>query len=444
MGDGHPDIDDLPVTVGTLKTQGDIYAAGADAPDVRLIDTLGKNIIVRSSSDTANAQYDPQTGSTLAPSLTGDVAITRALADYINLGLANGNFYLTPPEQTTINNDNALPFWRTGGTATSGASFGPIVSTGSMSAGLGISFPNGMNSGDNIYIEQAVPFISQSGGGQWGWPRVILDRGTYGPGTAVLAYLALNGTEVVTAQINTFSTAYGDGFELCPTAAQMETWAGAYGTDTEVFTFRFGVRATATDTTAGTAYVTRAELMQTKPRITLGAGYSTDNAIASYSTPEAAELQYIRGYQDLSLSVGSLRRVISRSLVAIPFTLLNVPAGAITEMQISDNALAIGAPRIGSPWGGSIVGVSYRMSAAITAGGANALRIQATVAGASVWTAHTLTTASPQFGDASQAPDADTFTSGQQLGIQVDASGTFAPTTLDIACLLWVALRYTL
>lgn len=138
------------------------------------------------------------------------------------------------------------------------------------------------------------------------------------------------------------------------------------------------------------------------------------------------------------------RRLLNYQLVAIPFSLVNIPASATTGLQMwGDTALALGTPRIGTPWPGAIVGMSYRLSAIPTAGGATALRVQATVGGVNVWDAFTIPgTGGTLTAENTIPPTLDEFTAGQQLGVQVVTSGTYAPTTSEIAVLLWVALKY--
>jgi hypothetical protein len=138
------------------------------------------------------------------------------------------------------------------------------------------------------------------------------------------------------------------------------------------------------------------------------------------------------------------KRLLNYQLVGIPFSLVNIPTNATTELQMwGDTALALGTPRIGLPWAAAIVGMSYRLSAIPTAGGANALRIQATVAGSSVWTAFTIPGSGGALSDEnSQSTTADEIAKGAQVGIQVFTSNTYAPTTADIAAVLWLAVKY--
>lgn len=125
-------------------------------------------------------------------------------------------------------------------------------------------------------------------------------------------------------------------------------------------------------------------------------------------------------------------------LVGIPFALLNIPAGATTELQVADNALGIGSPRIRAPWAGSIVGLSYRMSAAV---GAGTLALEATRNGTSVWTAFAAGLLAIEDG-ATQRPGTDIFGATGVLGVQAVASAGIT-AGLDIAAMLWVLVNYT-
>lgn len=151
---------------------------------------------------------------------------------------------------------------------------------------------------------------------------------------------------------------------------------------------------------------------------------------------------------NLAFSTSSFNRtsILNRQApAALTYVLLNVPANASTELQISDNALGITASRVTMPFGGSVVAVSYRLSTAITAGGASAMQVEVRLGNTTLWTAHTLTTSSAVHGYAvptgPDGLDSYRFDQGSTIGARVTTSGTFAPTTLDMAVTLWVALE---
>ncbi len=151
-----------------------------------------------------------------------------------------------------------------------------------------------------------------------------------------------------------------------------------------------------------------------------------------FLTPTTGQLEV-----DGALSVtGTLK---AKMLVPIPWSTLNLGAGVTNELIPSDNALALAFPRITCPWAGSIVGMSYRISTALTAG---TLSLRAWVAGSEVWTAHSLTSASPATDEATQAPGTDAFTAGQTIGINAVTNGAFLPTSMDIHVTLWLLVTY--
>lgn len=134
---------------------------------------------------------------------------------------------------------------------------------------------------------------------------------------------------------------------------------------------------------------------------------------------------------------GGPQSVISVQLMALGFIMLNIPAGAATEMNYSDNAL--GVARVPVPWSGHIVGISYRMSTAVTGG---TLGIRSTINGTNDWTAHSLSSGSPTSDQASTAPGNHPFAAGDDLGIELNASAGYTPTTADIHAVLWLAIEY--
>lgn len=136
-------------------------------------------------------------------------------------------------------------------------------------------------------------------------------------------------------------------------------------------------------------------------------------------------------------------RVLNWQLVPVMFSLTNIPANAVTDMQLwGDSALSFATPRIGNPWPASIVGASYRLSAIPTAGGTGALKIRVQVGGSTVWTPFTLNGSGGAISDeTTQGADQDEMTAGQQLGVVVDTTATYAPTTADLAVIVWLAVK---
>lgn len=73
------------------------------------------------------------------------------------------------------------------------------------------------------------------------------------------------------------------------------------------------------------------------------------------------------------------------------------------------------------------------------------MQIEVRLGNTTLWTSHTLTTTSDVEGYAvptgPDGLDSYRFTQGQAIGARVTTSATFAPTTLDMAVTLWVALE---
>ena len=126
-------------------------------------------------------------------------------------------------------------------------------------------------------------------------------------------------------------------------------------------------------------------------------------------------------------------------LVTLPFVLPNIPAGATTDLQYADNAMGMPFPRVTMPWGGWIVGSSYRMDGVLTGG---TLDLQVLVTGSAVWTPHALTTSSANNDTATQG-FVDAFASGDSIAMQAVTSGGFTPTTRDIICTLWLLVDFS-
>ena len=152
-------------------------------------------------------------------------------------------------------------------------------------------------------------------------------------------------------------------------------------------------------------------------------------------------------WQPSSTLVGTTTttRLLNYQLVPIPFTVNSIAQSATTDMQPFDNAVAQGTPRISMGWSGWIVGLSYRMTGAPSGGGASALNVWATVAGAQTWNAFTIASGGSAASQTTQAVGTTgmSFTASQGLGIQLVTNGTYAPNgTRNMSAILWVALEY--
>lgn len=368
--------------------------------------------------------------------------------DLINFGVYNGNFRLGPPQSasnidvaSSVIGSNFVPGWRFV-QASNATITAQVVRNAATPSGSNFRFVfTNAAVNDEAFIEQIVDVGGSQPGIMSNIVRTAHDQDLTSETARVLSlqYLTADGTivgmppevTVVTVSARILASAEEDssGYYTPPGARYLRIRAGAKvlaGPTTRNVNL-YEVRR---ERGGGTARLIDVDTSSSATAVTLmNKGNET---IARINT----------NGDILGIGAGGSVRLLSRQLIAIPFVLLNVPTNATTEMQIADNALGLGTPRIQMGWGGDIVGLHYRMSTDITAGGASALRIQATVAGSSVWTAHTLTTSSAQFDTATQDLGTDTFTASQNLGVQVVTSGTFAPTSLDLVCLLFVALKY--
>lgn len=444
MGDGHPDIDDLPVTVGTLKTQGDIYAAGADTPFARIIDAQGQASNIGAAGDTTFSEINPTTGAT--DSLSNSQVSGRPLTDYLISGLYNSSFTYGPPDPNApLGPDNPLPYWTVGGTSTTGAylRWNNSYSTAYVSNPvIEAVFPNGFGITDDIYIEQIVPAPLMPGGGQFGVPIAFFQYGATYPANGA-AYIKFNQGPSISDQIGNLGNSDGTGEELVPTPSQLESpsyssFVETYGSG--YYYVRIGFEnVIAPDSTVGNAYITRVQLRTSADHLYVGAGLATDGTYASAGEIDVGEISLIRGLGELAFRDGTRRRLISRALVPLTFTRLNIPASATTEMQLADTDLALATPRIPSPWPFQIVGISYRLSTAITGGN---LRIEATAGGVNRLDTGNLSSASP-VQDYVKQVEGTAESAGTNIGCQVVTGGGFTPTSLDLAVVVWVAVDYT-
>jgi hypothetical protein len=130
---------------------------------------------------------------------------------------------------------------------------------------------------------------------------------------------------------------------------------------------------------------------------------------------------------------------VGGQVVGIPFTVINL---AIS--QTGQDALfcgQTGITQVVAPKAGSIVGLSVRSNADITAGTAT---FEATIAG----TAISGTALDCVLSDLVQGTykwqnkdvSGSTFAAGALLGVDATSSGTLAPVTLDYSIVLWIEI----
>lgn len=122
-----------------------------------------------------------------------------------------------------------------------------------------------------------------------------------------------------------------------------------------------------------------------------------------------------------------------------PFKQVQVAASQTTVALSSILSGADGQPGVIAHSPGKILGLTYSFNAAVTAGGATAAQLQATVAPAATLTAAAVgdvaavaSQASPRQAGAVDQSAEVSFSKGDSLGVQLSTSGTFAPTTVDV------------
>jgi hypothetical protein len=378
-----------------------------------------------------------------------DVPGSRSgFTDFINFGVYNGNFRVGPPQSasnidlaSSASGSNFLPGWRW------------VVESGDATAkhqadALGIS-----SSGSNVVI------IGSTGSAYF--EQIIDIGGSAVQDTGGFVRLNVNPPSVTTiAPVLSVRTQY---LNAAGTTTGMPSERVASVTLTGSFTPYSFDGGSEVDPPGSTARYLRLRIAATfyeYGAVTL-LDVRRDRAPSNLRLPDRAAATNKRsglGLYDVYQSASNLfwqpssttagtttgKRLLNYQLVPIPFSLVNIPSNATTDMQLwGDTALALATPRIGVPWASAIVGASYRLSAIPSAGGANALAIRVQVGGSTVWTPFTIAGSGGAISnEASQAVTADELTAGQQIGVVVDTSSTYAPTTADIAVVVWVAVKY--
>jgi hypothetical protein len=90
---------------------------------------------------------------------------------------------------------------------------------------------------------------------------------------------------------------------------------------------------------------------------------------------------------------------------------------------------------------GSIVGLSTKLTEAITDANAGSLVVVVTINGiAGTLSISHSSGSNPNGAEAAQASGIDTFVAGDEIGIELSTLGTFAPTTTDLEA--WLDLQF--
>lgn len=362
-------------------------------------------------------------------------------SDFVNYGLWNGNFRLGPPDPTanldvasSTSGSNFLPHWRFVQSSNTNITAKQVRDASSPSgSNLRFTFVSGA-AADAAYVEQIVDIGGDrfQSAAEYLRAAVFMPTGSGGRVTLRAQYLTVDGSIAgmpaeATSQVSPGSTVSSLALATV-TATAMPSNAA-----------RLRIRIEASRA-SGTGALTLDI-----------ANIRRDRALPYPQFPDTADpVTYIPGRisQTNGVLVGSgqglnstWRGLIGPHLVPLEFIYNNIPAGATTELLPSDNNMSLGGvPRVILPWDCSIVGMSYRLSGAPTAGTIN---LQATVGGSNVWSPFGALGTGASTGDAlSQAPGTDTVTAGTGIGVQAVTSGGYLPTTRHIHVVLWLAVNY--
>lgn len=387
-----------------------------------------------------------------------DVPGSRSgFTDFVNFGIFNGNFRVGPPQAasdidvaTSLAGSNFLPGWRFVQSSNTTIT-GSVVASTMTASGSNFRFTISPSAtvGDKAYLEQIVDIGGSATGDAGGLLRVT-GRSSYTTSGAIWVatqYLAgdgsVRGMPAEQVKVGTFSTLE----TLIPTGYQ--AWSFDTTPDEDpppagARYMRYRIVSSPSTASAGSTvdiYDVRRERAVTNLRLT-DRGRTGINALFDVYSSGSNLF-----WQPTSTTTGAttVKRLLNAQLVPVMFSLVNVPANATTDMQLwGDTALGLATPRIGVPWGGWIVGCSYRTSAVPTAGGGTALRIRVQLGGTTQWTPFTLSGSGLEATNDAKSVDVGTYTytANQQLGVAIETSGTYTPTTADMAVVVWLAVRY--
>lgn len=133
------------------------------------------------------------------------------------------------------------------------------------------------------------------------------------------------------------------------------------------------------------------------------------------------------------------RTIAKGQLVQLPFV-QDAVAATQTDVQLAiaevTSGAALGIAGVIAPFAGEIIGLSWLLTAAGTAG---AFTIGPTVAGTEK-TALTQTVGTAANGRLTVPRGTITFTAGAELGAEITTDGSWDGTTADLAVWLWVLL----
>jgi hypothetical protein len=354
----------------------------------------------------------------------------ETFTDFTHFGVYNGNFRKGPPDpsqnldvSSSTSGSNFMPHWRFIQSSNTNITAKQVRDAASPSgSNLRFTFAAGAAS-DAAYIEQIVDIggsrLQQLGDVLRGAGRLV--AGANVAARLRMQYLTVDGSIAgMPAESTTSDFATGSS----------ENWQWNYASLTPPAenAAKLRLRVEAYRTSGSSA----ATLDVVDIRRDIGRPFTV---LPDFDGATRSGVLYNEGGK-ISALASQGGSIINFQLVPLTYVQNNIPAATTADMPLSD----LGVPGfMAMPWAGSIVGVSYRMDGSISAG---TLAIRATVGGVNVWTAHSLTSASPQDDVATQNIGTDQFVSGDLVGVDLVTNGAFLPTTRDIVVTLWLAVNF--
>lgn len=370
-------------------------------------------------------------------------AFLSSNTDLVNFGVFNGNFRFGPPDlsqnvdvASSTAGSNFMRGWRFVQSSNTAVTLRQVRDASSPSgSNLRFTFASGA-AADAAYVEQIID-VGGIAYGQTGDLLYVAGKTTSGTGLALRArtqYLSTDGS-LVGMPAEKVATAAGTTTDLSRSIE--ETTASAPPGNARFLRLRVEAYRTAG---TGAGAIDLVDLRRVRGVIGLPlldqTGASTLGTLSYLTNTEGKASVRQRG----AVSPVTAMR-LGYKLVALPFAYVDMPAGATTELRPVDGGTGIGTtPRLHMPWAGHIVGMTYRMTDSATAGTWN---LRATVNGANVWSPFgPLGSGAAPGGQTTQPLGSDTFSAGDEIGVDCVTSAGYLPTTRDFNVLLWVALEF--
>jgi hypothetical protein len=351
-------------------------------------------------------------------------------ADLINFGIYNGNFRALPPDTSqnidvasSVSGSNFIPGWRFVQSSNTTVT-GKIVADGYNVSPSGYNFQFNFNSasaGDEAYIEQIVDV----GGSSRQDVGAVL-RGYH------QSVAGVNKLVVRTQYLSRDGSIVGMPPERSVNYTSSYSWTQAAEVNNPPSKARYlRIRLCAVAVAGTPSHLIELTDVRRVDRDASGTGVS--DLYQSGSNLLWAPASTLWG-------TTTTTRLLNYQLVPLMFSLTNIPANATTNMQLwGDTALALTTPRISIPWASSIVGCSYRLSAAPTA---QNIKIVIQNSGSDVWTPFTVGVGGAVADETTQPVGTDDVSKTGGIGVNIVTPSGFTPTSADIAVVVWLAVKF--